>query len=62
MPEVITDAKLGHLQKMLESIPYLDCCERQQRHLEDLGRLGPFCAVKSSGLIHLLLVITKKRT
>lgn len=31
MPEVITDAKLGHLQKMLESIPYLDCCERQQR-------------------------------
>eukprot|EP00438_Fugacium_kawagutii_P005715 Skav208069 [mRNA] locus=scaffold936:227039:239353:- [translate_table: standard] len=31
LPEVMTDAKLGHLQHMLESIPYLDCCERQQR-------------------------------
>ena len=31
MPEVMTDAKLGHVQEMLESIPYLDCCERQQR-------------------------------
>ena len=27
----MTDAKLGHVQEMLESIPYLDCCERQQR-------------------------------
>lgn len=30
-PEVMNEARLSHLQKMLESVPYLDCCERQQR-------------------------------
>eukprot|EP00913_Durusdinium_trenchii_P032575 g30495.t2 len=29
--EAMNEAKLSHMQKMLESIPYLDCCERQQR-------------------------------
>jgi len=48
MPEVITDAKLGHLQKMLESIPYLDCCERQQRHLENLEDLDHFVLWKNT--------------
>lgn len=49
MPEVMTDAKLGHVQEMLESIPYLDCCERQQRSF------GLFFFLRSGGgFIYLL--------
>lgn len=32
-PEGLNDAKLNHMQKMFESVPYLDCYERQQRFL-----------------------------
>ena len=39
----MTDAKLGHVQEMLESIPYLDCCERQQRSF------GLFFFLRSGG-------------
>ncbi|CAE7895530.1 fadB, partial [Symbiodinium necroappetens] len=30
-PASQSQANLSHMQKMFESVPYLDCCERQQR-------------------------------